>query len=124
MSMFSVFGPLDSSETHVSEEFSGAMVAFVCSGDAVEAVKSLEKANPFGWALVRFGLQPKVISAPGNIPPVISDVCATSVDSMKQNLLRMTERLDNSRDRVSRETKEKLKSEIAALLEKISSMPS
>lgn len=124
MWMFSVFGPLESSATRVSEEFSCAMVAFVCIDDAVEAVKRLKKVNPFGETLVRFGLQPKVISALGNIPPVISDYCATSVDSMKQNLLRMTEMLDKSRDRVSRETKEKLKSEIAALLEKVCSMPS
>lgn len=124
ISMFSVFGPLDSSETHVSEEFRYAMIAFVCSDDAVEAVKSLKKANPFGQTLVRFGLQPKVISTLGNIPLVISKFYPTNVDSMKQNLLRMTEMLDKSRDRISRETREKLKSEIAVLLEKVISMPS
>ncbi|CAH2064914.1 unnamed protein product [Thlaspi arvense] len=134
-SRFSAFGPLDSSETHVSEEFSGAQVAFVSSGDAVEAVKSLEKANPFGEALVSFRLQQKLISVQRNIAPrmpVISQVTPvlrlnstpTSVDSMRQNLMMMTAMLEKSGDRLSRETKAKLKSEITGLLEKVSSMPS
>ncbi|CAE6075456.1 unnamed protein product [Arabidopsis arenosa] len=134
-STFSAFGPLDSSETHVSEEFSGAQVAFVSSADAIEAVKSLEKANPFGETLVNFRLQQKLITVQRNIAPrrpVISHVSPipkpnnipTSVDSMRQNLLMMTAMLEKSGDSLSRETKAKLKSEITGLLEKVSSMPS
>ncbi|KAF8100072.1 hypothetical protein N665_0231s0012 [Sinapis alba] len=134
-STFSAFGPLDASETHVYEELSGAEVAFVSSGDAVEAVKSLDKANPFGESLVSFRLQQKLISVYRNISPrmpVISHVSPLqkpkntpiSVESMKQNLLMMTAMLDKSGDQVSRETKAKLKSDITALLQKISSMPS
>uniref|UniRef100_A0A1J3FCQ8 Serine/threonine-protein kinase ATM n=3 Tax=Noccaea caerulescens TaxID=107243 RepID=A0A1J3FCQ8_NOCCA len=132
-STFSAFGPLDSSETHVSEEFSGAQVAFVSSGDAVEAVKSLEKANPFGESLVSFRLQQKLIAVQRNIAPrmpVISHVSPlprpnnTPMDSMRQNLMMMTAMLDKSGDRLSRETKAKLRSEITCLLEKINSMPS
>ncbi|KAF8094950.1 hypothetical protein N665_0348s0033 [Sinapis alba] len=133
-STFSAFGPLDASETHVSEEFSGAQVAFVSSGDAIEAVKSLEKANPFGYeTLVSFRLQQKLISVQRNIAPrmpVISHVVSrspklnNSVDSMKQNLLMMTAMLEKSGDRLSRETKAKLKSEVTELLEKVTSMPS
>ncbi|XP_019084803.1 PREDICTED: serine/threonine-protein kinase ATM-like [Camelina sativa] len=134
-SRFSAFGPLDSSETHVSEEFSGAQVAFVSSSDAIEAVKSLEKANPFGETLVSFRLQQKLITVQRNIAPrmpVISHVSPipipnnipTSVESMRQNLLMMTAMLEKSGDSLSRETKAKLKSEITGLLEKVSSMPS
>lgn len=132
-STFSAFGPLDASETHVSEEeFSSAQVAFVSSGDAIEAVKSLEKANPFGETLVSFRLQQKLISAQRNIAPPRMPVVShrelndkpTSVDSVKQNLLMMTAMLDKSGDHLSTETKAKLKSDISALLEKISSMPS
>lgn len=134
-STFSAFGPLDASETHVSEEFSGAQVAFVSSGDAIEAVKSLEKANPFGETLVNFRLQQKLITVQRNIAPqmpVISHVrpvpqlnnTPTSVDSMRQNLMMMTAMLEKSGDSLSRETKAKLKSEITGLLEKVSSMPS
>ncbi|KAJ0241694.1 Serine/Threonine-kinase ATM [Hirschfeldia incana] len=134
-STFSAFGPLDASETHVSEEFSGAQVAFVSSGDAMEAVKSLEKANPFGETLVSFRLEQKLISVQRNITqrmPVVSQVSPSpklhdtpaSVDSVKQNLLMMTAMLEKSGDRLSRETKAKLKSEVIGLLEKVSSMPS
>ncbi|KAL0651960.1 hypothetical protein Bca4012_094651 [Brassica carinata] len=135
-STFSAFGPLDASETHVYEELSGAEVAFVSSGDAVEAVKSLDKANPFGENLVSFRLQQKLINVVyRNIAPrmpAISHVSPLqkpknppiSVESMKQNLLMMTAMLDKSGDHLSRETKAKLKSDISALLEKISSMPS
>ncbi|XP_018439691.1 serine/threonine-protein kinase ATM [Raphanus sativus] len=135
-STFSAFGPLDASETHVYEELSGAEVAFVSSGDAVEAVKSLDKANPFGERLVSFRLQQKLINVFRNIAPrmpVISHVsplqkpkhaAPISVESMKQNLLMMTAMLDKSGDHLSTETKAKLKSDISALLEKISSMPS
>ncbi|KAG2329659.1 hypothetical protein Bca52824_000839 [Brassica carinata] len=135
-STFSAFGPLDASETHVYEELSGAEVAFVSSGDAVEAVKSLDKANPFGENLVSFRLQQKLINVYRNIAPrmpVISHVNPLqkpqntppiSVESMKQNLLMMTAMLDKSGDHLSRETKAKLKSDISALLQKISSMPS
>ncbi|CAH8357566.1 unnamed protein product [Eruca vesicaria subsp. sativa] len=134
-STFSAFGPLDASETHVSEELSGAQVAFVSSDDAIEAVKSLEKANPFGETLVSFSLQQKLISVQRNIAPrmpVISQVSPspklnnipTSVDSMKQNLLKMTAMLEKSGDRLSRDTKAKLKSDVTELLEKVSSMPS
>lgn len=134
-STFSAFGPLDASETHVYEELSGAEVAFVSSGDAVEAVKSLDKANPFGENLVSFRLQQKLINVYRNIAPsmpAISHVSPLqkpknppiSVESMKQNLLMMTAMLDKSGDHLSRETKAKLKSDISALLEKISSMPS
>ncbi|CAN8278194.1 unnamed protein product [Cochlearia groenlandica] len=134
-SRFSAFGPLDSSETHISEETSGAQVAFVSSGDAIEAVKSLEKANPFGETLVSFRLQQKLIRVLKNIAPrmpIISQVSPvpnlnstpTSVDSMRQNLMMMTTMLEKSGDRLSRETKAKLKSEITGLLEKVSSMPS
>ncbi|XP_019102281.1 PREDICTED: serine/threonine-protein kinase ATM-like isoform X2 [Camelina sativa] len=134
-SRFSAFGPLDSSETHVSEEFSGAQVAFVSSSDAIEAVKSLEKANPYGETLVSFRLQQKLITVQRNIAPrmpVISHVSPipiannipTSVESMRQNLLIMTAMLEKSGDSLSRETKAKLKSEITGLLEKVSSMPS
>ncbi|KAF3495348.1 hypothetical protein DY000_02055489 [Brassica cretica] len=135
-STFSAFGPLDASETHVYEELSGAEVAFLSSGDAVEAVKSLDKANPFGENLVSFRLQQKLINVVyRNIAPrmpAISHVSPLqkpknppiSVESMKQNLLMMTAMLDKSGDHLSRETKAKLKSDISALLEKISSMPS
>lgn len=134
-STFSAFGPLDASESHVYEELSGAEVAFVSSGDAVEAVKSLDKANPFGENLVSFRLQQKLINVYRNIAPsmpAISHVSPLqkpknppiSVESMKQNLLMMTAMLDKSGDHLSRETKAKLKSDISALLEKISSMPS
>jgi ataxia telangiectasia mutated family protein len=134
-STFSAFGPLDSSETHVSEEFSGAQVAFVSSADAIEAVKSLEKANPFGETLVNFRLQQKLITVQRNIAPrmpVISHVSPvpkpnnipTSMDAMRQNLLMMTAMLEKSGDSLSRETKAKLKSEITGLLEKVSSIPS
>ncbi|VVB04778.1 unnamed protein product [Arabis nemorensis] len=132
-STFSAFGPLDASETHVSD--SDAQVAFVSSGDAIEAVKSLEKANPFGETLVNFRLQQKLITVQRNIAPrmpVISHVSPvvqlnntpTSVDSMRQNLMMMTAMLEKSGDSLSRETKAKLKSEITGLLEKVSSMPS
>ncbi|CAN7059717.1 unnamed protein product [Brassica oleracea var. botrytis] len=134
-STFSAFGPLDASESHVYEELSGAEVAFVSSGDAVEAVKSLDKANPFGENLVSFRLQQKLINVYRNIAPsmpAISHVSPLqkpknppiSVESMKQNLLMMTAMLDKSGDHLSRETKAKLKSDISALLEKITSMPS
>ncbi|CAH8337217.1 unnamed protein product [Eruca vesicaria subsp. sativa] len=134
-STFSAFGPLDASETHLYEDLSGAEVAFVSSGDAVEAVKSLDKANPFGDNLVSFRLQQKLINVYRNIAPrmpVISHVsplqkpknAPISVESMKQNLLMMTAMLDKSGDHLSRETKSKLKSDITALLQKISSMPS
>ncbi|EOA26197.1 hypothetical protein CARUB_v10019635mg [Capsella rubella] len=134
-STFSAFGPLDSSETHVSEGLNGAQVAFVSSADAIEAVKSLEKANPYGETLLSFKLQQKLITVQRNIAPrmpVISHVSPipkpnsipTSVESMRQNLLMMTAMLENSGDSLSRETKAKLKSEITGLLEKVSSMPS
>ncbi|XP_048638599.1 serine/threonine-protein kinase ATM-like isoform X2 [Brassica napus] len=134
-STFSAFGPLDASETHVYEELSGAEVAFVSSGDAVEAVKSLDKANPFGENLVSFRLQQKLINVYRNIAPRMPEIshvsplqkpknAPISVESMKQNLMMMTAMLDKSGDHLSRETKAKLKSDISALLEKISSMPS
>ncbi|WZY98731.1 hypothetical protein YC2023_071060 [Brassica napus] len=134
-STFSAFGPLDASETHVYEELSGAEVAFVSSGDAVEAVKSLDKANPFGENLVSFRLQQKLINVYRNIAPRMPEIshvsplqkpknAPISVESMKQNLMMMTSMLDKSGDHLSRDTKAKLKSDISALLEKISSMPS
>ncbi|CAN7021977.1 unnamed protein product [Brassica rapa subsp. trilocularis] len=134
-STFSAFGPLDASETHVYEELSGAEVAFVSSGDAVEAVKSLDKANPFGENLESFRLQQKLINVYRNIAPRMPEIshvsplqkpknAPISVESMKQNLMMMTSMLDKSGDHLSRETKAKLKSDISTLLEKISSMPS
>ncbi|KAL1222124.1 Serine/threonine-protein kinase ATM [Cardamine amara subsp. amara] len=134
-STFSAFGPLDSSETHVSEELSGAQVAFVSSADAIEAVKSLEKANPFGETLVSFRLQQKLIHVQRNIAPrmpVISHITPvlklndtpTTVEAMRQNLMMMTAMLEKSGDCLSRETKAKLKRDITGLLEKVSSMPS
>lgn len=135
---FSSFGPLKESETWLLEDSGTAQIAFLRDVDAGEAIRSLEKNNPFGETLVNYqlrnqlpvhraliphpmdGLRMPIKPSgpkchPGEVPPI---------DFIKQNLEAMTSMLEKSGDNLSPEMRVKLESEIKGLLEKISSMPS
>ncbi|KAJ4712339.1 Serine/threonine-protein kinase ATM-like [Melia azedarach] len=114
------FGPLKESETHLSRDSCTAQVVFMRSMDAEEAVKSLEKSNPFGPPLVSYKIRPveafrtsakaaESVPQPGEAPPL---------DFIKQNLEMMTSMLENSGDNLSPEMKAKLESEIKGLLKR------
>ncbi|XP_010550678.1 PREDICTED: serine/threonine-protein kinase ATM [Tarenaya hassleriana] len=132
-SKFAGFGPLDATETHVSTDSGSAQVAFMSSGDAIEAVKSLEKTNPFGETLTSFRLQQKPAATCKKVAPRMPVISVSSgsrpreppmsVEMIRQNLMMMTSMLERSGDSLSEEMRVKLRREITGLLEKVSSMP-
>ncbi|GMN45890.1 hypothetical protein TIFTF001_015073 [Ficus carica] len=132
VSMFCKFGPLKESETRFLKDPESAQIVFMRDADATEALKSIERNNLFGAALVNYRLHhlPAVSRAPetnrNSIATPSSSTQALSVapplDVIKHNLQMMTTMLEKSGDNLSPETRAKLESEIKGLLSKVSSM--
>nr|XP_028948735.1 serine/threonine-protein kinase ATM-like isoform X2 [Malus domestica] len=131
ISTFCRFGPLKESETQMLKDPGSAQVVFMENADAGEALRSLEKDNPFGGNLVSYKLfhLPSVsrVLEPGwSLPTGLASPSlpekASRLDFIRQNLQMMTSMLENSGDNLSPEMRAKLECEIKALLQKVSSM--
>ncbi|RXH96223.1 hypothetical protein DVH24_008727 [Malus domestica] len=131
ISTFCRFGPLKESETQLLKDPGSAQVVFMENADAGEALRSLEKDNPFCGNLVSYKLfhLPSVsrVLEPGwSFPTGLASPSlpekAPCLDFIRQNLQMMTSMLEKSGDNLSPEMRAKLECEIKALLEKVSSM--
>ncbi|XP_028948734.2 serine/threonine-protein kinase ATM-like isoform X2 [Malus domestica] len=127
ISTFCRFGPLKESETQMLKDPGSAQVVFMENADAGEALRSLEKDNPFGGNLVSYKLfhLPSVsrVLEPGwSLPTGLASPSlpekASRLDFIRQNLQMMTSMLENSGDNLSPEMRAKLECEIKALLQK------
>ncbi|XP_068308167.1 serine/threonine-protein kinase ATM-like isoform X3 [Pyrus communis] len=131
ISTFCRFGPLKESETQMLKDPGSAQVVFMENADAGEALRSLEKDNPFGGNLVSYKLfhlpsVSKVLEPGWSLPTGLASPSlpekAPRLDFIRQNLQMMTSMLENSGDNLSPEMRAKLECEIKALLQKVSSM--
>lgn len=131
VSTFSKFGTLKESETRFLKDPGSAQIVFTKSADATVALKSIEKNNPFGAALVNYRLHhlptvSRTLETNRNSGATLASstqVPATPpLDFIRQNLQMMTSMLETSGDNLSPEMRAKLEAEVKGLLSKVSSM--